>query len=176
MQPGLVAAAVTKNKLQWQKRSPWQQRNAAGSQQSHHPIYWRRRHRSGYLARQCSGIWCSRTKAYGGTKKIEWMKVLAGEEAFNKTGEWMPEETMQAFKEYLISIKGLLTTGWRWYPQPQCSLTPGTGSVRLPQARKIFWGSTLSMWQPEKSEHGDLPWEHRRYLCRNRIHDRNTGS
>ncbi|MBS1732284.1 MAG: NADP-dependent isocitrate dehydrogenase, partial [Bacteroidetes bacterium] len=49
-------------------------------------------------------------KAYGGTKKIEWMKVLAGEEAFNKTGEWMPEETMQAFKEYLISIKGPLTT------------------------------------------------------------------
>jgi isocitrate dehydrogenase len=49
-------------------------------------------------------------KAYNGEKKIEWMKVLAGEEAFNKTGSWMPEETMNAFKEYLLSIKGPLTT------------------------------------------------------------------
>jgi isocitrate dehydrogenase len=49
-------------------------------------------------------------KAYQGEKKIEWMKVLAGQEAFDKTGEWMPDETMQAFKDYLISIKGPLTT------------------------------------------------------------------
>lgn len=49
-------------------------------------------------------------KAYKGEKKIEWMKVLAGQEAFDKTGEWMPEATMDAFKEYLISIKGPLTT------------------------------------------------------------------
>ena len=49
-------------------------------------------------------------KAYGGEKKIEWLKVLAGEEAFNATGSWMPEETMNAFKEYLLSIKGPLTT------------------------------------------------------------------
>ena len=49
-------------------------------------------------------------KAYGSEKKIDWMKVLAGEEAFNKTGEWMPEATMDAFKKYLLSIKGPLTT------------------------------------------------------------------
>ena len=49
-------------------------------------------------------------KAYNGEKKIEWLKVLAGQEAFDKTGEWMPEATMDAFKEYLISIKGPLTT------------------------------------------------------------------
>ena len=49
-------------------------------------------------------------KAYKGDKKIEWLKVLAGQEAFDKTGEWMPEATMDAFKEYLISIKGPLTT------------------------------------------------------------------
>ncbi len=49
-------------------------------------------------------------KAYGGEKKIEWMKVLAGQEAFDKTGSWMPDETMDAFREYLISIKGPLTT------------------------------------------------------------------
>ncbi len=49
-------------------------------------------------------------KAYGGEKKIEWMKVLAGQEAFDKTGSWMPDATMDAFKEYMLSIKGPLTT------------------------------------------------------------------
>jgi isocitrate dehydrogenase len=49
-------------------------------------------------------------KAYGGKKKINWKEVLAGEKAYNKTGNWMPEETMTAFKEYLVGIKGPLTT------------------------------------------------------------------
>ncbi len=49
-------------------------------------------------------------KAYGGKRKIQWKEVLAGEKAFNKTGNWMPEETMTAFKEYLVGIKGPLTT------------------------------------------------------------------
>ncbi len=49
-------------------------------------------------------------KAYGGTKKISWMEVLAGEKAFNKTGNWLPDETLAAFKEYLVGIKGPLTT------------------------------------------------------------------
>ena len=49
-------------------------------------------------------------KAYGGAKKIEWMEVLAGEKAFNKTGSWLPDETLAAFNEYLIGIKGPLTT------------------------------------------------------------------
>jgi isocitrate dehydrogenase len=49
-------------------------------------------------------------KAYGGKRKINWKEVLAGEKAFNKTGSWMPDETMQAFREYLVGIKGPLTT------------------------------------------------------------------
>lgn len=49
-------------------------------------------------------------KAYNGSKKIEWKEVLAGEKAFNKTGSWLPGETLQAFKEYLVGIKGPLTT------------------------------------------------------------------
>lgn len=48
--------------------------------------------------------------SYGGGRHIEWMEVLAGERAFNATGSWLPEETMEAFKEYLIGIKGPLTT------------------------------------------------------------------
>ena len=49
-------------------------------------------------------------KAYQGKRKINWKEVLAGEKAFNKTGNWMPEETLTAFKEYLVGIKGPLTT------------------------------------------------------------------
>ncbi len=49
-------------------------------------------------------------KAYGGKRKISWKEVLAGEKAFNKTGSWMPEETLNVFKEYLVGIKGPLTT------------------------------------------------------------------
>lgn len=49
-------------------------------------------------------------KAYGGTRKIEWREVLAGEKAFNKTGEWLPQETLDVIDEYLFAIKGPLTT------------------------------------------------------------------
>lgn len=48
--------------------------------------------------------------AYGGVRSIEWMEVLAGECAFKATGSWLPDETMEAFNEYLIGIKGPLTT------------------------------------------------------------------
>jgi isocitrate dehydrogenase len=49
-------------------------------------------------------------KAYGGKRKITWQEVLAGEKAFNKTGNWLPDETLAAFKQYLVGIKGPLTT------------------------------------------------------------------
>jgi len=49
-------------------------------------------------------------KAYKGTRKIMWKEVLAGEKAFSTTGNWLPEETLDAFKEYLVGIKGPLTT------------------------------------------------------------------
>ena len=49
-------------------------------------------------------------KSYAGERKIEWLEVLAGEKAFNKTGSWLPQETLDTFKEYLVGIKGPLTT------------------------------------------------------------------
>lgn len=49
-------------------------------------------------------------KAYNGEKKIVWKEVLAGEKAFNQTGEWLPKETLEQIDEYLIAIKGPLTT------------------------------------------------------------------
>jgi isocitrate dehydrogenase len=49
-------------------------------------------------------------KAYGGQRKVEWSEVLAGEKAFNNTGSWLPDETLDAFRTYLVGIKGPLTT------------------------------------------------------------------
>ena len=90
-------------------------------------------------------------KAFHGKKKINWMKVLAGEEAFKKTGEWMPKATMDALKEYLLAIKGPLTT-------------PVGGGIRSLNVMlrqeldlyvclrpiKYFEGVPSPMWQPEK--------------------------
>ena len=49
-------------------------------------------------------------KAYGGRRKVAWCEVLAGEKAYKQTGEWLPEATLDAFREYLVGIKGPLTT------------------------------------------------------------------
>ncbi len=90
-------------------------------------------------------------KAYGGKRKIEWMEVLAGEKAFNHTGEWMPQATMDAFREYTLSIKGPLTT----------PVGGGIRSLNVALRQELdlyvnlrpvryFEGVPSPMWQPEK--------------------------
>ncbi|MGB9711738.1 MAG: isocitrate dehydrogenase (NADP(+)) [Dissulfurimicrobium sp.] len=49
-------------------------------------------------------------RAYNGKRKIEWREVLAGEKAFNETGKWLPDETLDIIKEHVVAIKGPLTT------------------------------------------------------------------
>src|SRR5438067_10305255 len=49
-------------------------------------------------------------RAFGGKKKITWLEVHAGQDAFDRTGNWLPDETVEAFREYLVGIKGPLTT------------------------------------------------------------------
>jgi len=49
-------------------------------------------------------------KAYGGVRKVHWMEVYAGEKAYEMFNEWLPEETVEAFREFLVGIKGPLTT------------------------------------------------------------------
>jgi isocitrate dehydrogenase len=49
-------------------------------------------------------------KAYGGRKQIAWMEVYAGEKSFNRFNDWLPEDTVNAFREFLVGIKGPLTT------------------------------------------------------------------
>src|SRR4030088_2040827 len=54
-------------------------------------------------------------KGYGGKKKIAWMEVYAGEKSFQQPGPWRPAQTVEAFREYYVGIKGPLTTlraGW----------------------------------------------------------------
>ena len=50
------------------------------------------------------------SKAYGGSREVDWMEVLAGQKAFDDTGEWLPTDTVDAFRTYLVGIKGPLTT------------------------------------------------------------------
>ncbi|MFD1426015.1 isocitrate dehydrogenase [Kroppenstedtia sanguinis] len=49
-------------------------------------------------------------KSYGSKRKIEWFEIYAGEKAYNQFGEWLPEETLKAIREYTVAIKGPLTT------------------------------------------------------------------
>jgi isocitrate dehydrogenase len=49
-------------------------------------------------------------KAYGGKRKLHWHEVLAGEKSFNATGSWLPDQTLEDFRTYLVGIKGPLTT------------------------------------------------------------------
>lgn len=49
-------------------------------------------------------------QAYGSKRKVEWMEVLAGEKAYTRFGSWLPDETVTAFREFLVGIKGPLTT------------------------------------------------------------------
>src|SRR5580698_2171330 len=49
-------------------------------------------------------------KAYGGKRKVSWFEVFAGEESFKRFNSWLPDETVAAFKEYVVGIKGPLTT------------------------------------------------------------------
>ncbi|MBW1754138.1 MAG: NADP-dependent isocitrate dehydrogenase, partial [Deltaproteobacteria bacterium] len=48
--------------------------------------------------------------SYGGGRKIRWLEILAGEKAFNQTGNWLPEETLEQIKTHRVAIKGPLTT------------------------------------------------------------------
>src|SRR6188474_2061998 len=49
-------------------------------------------------------------KVYGGSRSIAWFEVLAGEKAYNQTGEWLPNDTLDAIRHYRVAIKGPLTT------------------------------------------------------------------
>src|SRR5881296_1808104 len=49
-------------------------------------------------------------RAYGGERRIVWYEIMAGEKSHNRTGEWLPEDTLRAIEEFVVAIKGPLTT------------------------------------------------------------------
>ena len=114
-------------------------------------------------------------KAYGGKRKIAWMEVYAGEKSFKQFNNWLPDETVEAFREYLVGIKGPLTT-------------PVGGGIRslnvaLRQMldlyvclRPVRWfkGVPSPVKHPGEGGHGDLPREHGRHLRRHRVRRRHA--
>ncbi len=98
-------------------------------------------------------------------KRIAWKEVLAGEKAFNATGSWLPDETVAAFREYLIGIKGPLTTpvggGIR---SLNVALRQMHGSLRVPAPGALVPGRAVAGEAPRSRRHGDLPGEHRGHL------------
>ena len=115
-------------------------------------------------------------KAYGGKKKIAWMEVYAGEKSFKQFSNWLPDDTVEAFREYYVGIKGPLTT-------------PVGGGIRslnvaLRQLldlyvclRPVRWYQRRAFANPAPGEggYGDLPGKHGRHLRRHRIHGRFAG-
>lgn len=95
--------------------------------------------------------------SYGGRRRIEWLEVLAGERAYHSVGSWLPDETMDAFKEYLIGIKGPLTT----------PVGGGIRSLNVARARHLIYmyaasgalvcGSAFSFAGPGNSQYDHFP-------------------
>ena len=82
-------------------------------------------------------------KKYG--KSIAWKEVLAGEKAFNETGDWLPEETVTDFRDYLIGIKGPLTTPiGGGIPLPQRRAAPDPRPLRVPAPGALVPGRALA--------------------------------
>ena len=116
-------------------------------------------------------------KAYGGKRKLAWFEVFAGETAKNKFDDWLPDDTIEAFKEYLVGIKGPLTT-------------PVGGGIRslnvaLRQMLDLyvclrpvqyFKGRAFPGKTSGKGGNGDFPGEHGRHLCRHRLPGRQSRS
>ena len=85
-------------------------------------------------------------KAYGGKKQIHWMEVYAGEKSTNVYGPdvWLPAETLEVVKDYVVSIKGPLTTPVGGHPFVERRVAPGTRPVRLPAAHPVLQGCPVA--------------------------------
>jgi isocitrate dehydrogenase len=97
-------------------------------------------------------------KAYGGTKKIAWHEVYAGEKAKKQFDSWLPEETVEDFKNYLVGIKGPAHhPGGQGHPLAQRGPAADARPVRVPAPRAVVPGRALAREGPAEGRHGDLP-------------------
>ena len=115
--------------------------------------------------------------AYGGKRKIAWFEVFAGEKAFNQFKEWLPQDTVDAIRDFRISIKGPLTTpvggGIRSLNVALRQLLDLYACVR---PVRYFQGVPSPVKTSRAHEHGHLPRKHRRRLHRHRVAVRHARS
>ena len=99
-------------------------------------------------------------KAYAGKKKIHWMEVFAGEKSTQVYGPdvWLPEETLHAVKDYVVSIKGPLTTPvGGGNPQPKRCITSRARFVRVSAPNSVFHWCAFSSEGARENQYGDIP-------------------
>ncbi len=109
-------------------------------------------------------------RAYGGKRRIAWYEVFAGEKAKEMFGSWLPDQTVDAFRDLRIGIKGPLTTpiggGIRSLNVALRQILDLYSCVR---PVKYYNGIPSPVKRPEAHEHRDLPREHRGCLRRHRV-------
>ena len=109
-------------------------------------------------------------KAYGGKRAVKWFEIFAGEKAFARFQNWLPDDTVQAARDLRVSIKGPLTTpvggGIR---SLECDVAADVGSIFLHPPCALLPGCSQSGETSGKTRHRDLPREHGRCLCGHRV-------
>jgi hypothetical protein len=107
-------------------------------------------------------------KAYGGKRSVKWYEVLAGEKAYAKTKNWLPDDTVKATMDFRVSIKGPLTTpiggGIR-----SLNAAAVDGSVPVHSAGEVLCRRAEPGEASGAGEHCDLPREHGGHLCGHRV-------
>ena len=108
-------------------------------------------------------------------KTIEWKEVLAGQKAFDATGDWLPEETVAGVPRPPHRDQGPAHDArGRRHPQPQRRAAPDHGPLRVPAAGALVHGRAVAGEAPREGRHGDLPGEHRGHLRRPRGRGRHS--
>ena len=115
--------------------------------------------------------------AYGGKRKVAWFEVFAGEKAFNTYKEWLPNDTVEAIRDFRVAIKGPLTTpvggGIR---SLNVALRQILDLYSCERPVRYYPGSALAGARAGKDEHFDLPRKHRGRVHRDRVEVRHAGS
>ena len=109
-------------------------------------------------------------KAYGERRRICWMEVYSGEKANLRYGQWFPEETLHALREFVVSIKGPLGDAGRWrHALTERRHAAEPGPVRLRASDPLLPGGREPDARREPDRHGGVPREHRGHLRGHRV-------
>ena len=128
-------------------------------------------------ARACACSTRRSQKAYGGKKQDRVDGSLAGEKSFKQFNNWLPDDTVEAFREYLRRHQGPADdAGRRRHPLAERRAAADARPLRLPAPGALVQGRALAGEASRKGRHGDLPREHGRHLRRHRVRGRHARS